>query len=149
MTDSTCVADHALFIYCQGSFTKVLSICGRWYKQQATRVESCPPDIRTAMKLFGYLNIQGAFTLILQYFGHLKYTILVVFSWDVDRYHLRRSSLSLSVYFPPPPPSVLRFILLVCWLLFGSGLSHITEDSVRIFPGRLITHVIPLSEVSE
>ena len=39
-TDSTCVTDHALFIYCQGSFIKVLSICRRWYKQQATRVES-------------------------------------------------------------------------------------------------------------
>ena len=138
MTDSTCVANHALFIYCQGSFTKVLSICGRWYKQQATRVESCPPDIRTAMKLFGYLNvhnIQGAFTLILQYFGHLKYTILVVFSWDVCSISsVSGFSLSLCLL-PPPPLSVLRSILLVCWLLLGSGFSHMTEDSVRVFPG--------------
>ena len=89
------------------------------------------------MKLFGYLNvhsIRGAFTLILQYFGHLKiYNIGGIFVECLINI-ICVGVLSLCLL-PPPLSSVSRSILLVCRLLLGIGFSHMTEDSVKVFPG--------------
>ena len=89
---------------------------GWYYERWATRVESCPPDIQTAMKLFGYLNvcgIRGAFTLIITIFWHLKYTILVVFSWNI---WLALFSLGLFVFYFPSVVECSRSVLLVVGL---------------------------------